>query len=81
MRRHIDITARGFLFLVTVAIALILGFATDLGHQIDLWQAGGPGGLYSPKLTFMVLLLISAAPTVLIYFVLKFLVIKRLPDR
>jgi hypothetical protein len=81
LRKRIDLAVRASLFLLTIILALIVGFATDLGHEIDMIQAGGPGGLYSPKLTMLILIVICAIPCTLLYVPLRFLLINRLPDR
>src|SRR4051794_30092674 len=79
-RKRADLASRGILFLVAVGAALVLAFGTDLGDAINDLQAGGSGGLYSPKLTMLILMLICAVPATLIYFMVKVLLINRLPD-
>ena len=68
MRKRIDLAARGLLFFVTLGLAFVLALATPPGHAIDMLQGGGPGGMYSPKLTFLVVLIIAAVPMVIVYF-------------
>jgi hypothetical protein len=81
IRRRIDLAVRACLFLLTIVLALVVGLATDLGHEIDMMQAGGPGGMYSPKLTMLILIVICGIPCALLYMPIRFLLINRLPDR
>ena len=76
--RRAHLAAVAILFLLGVLVALVLAFATSLGHRIDAAQASVMGGFYHPKLTMLLVMLIVAVPMAPLYFPLRAVLLRRI---